>query len=369
MRIAVIQDYLRMGGTESQAISLSRYWQEQGEEVVLITYRPGGALEARLRESPELHRIALQQKDRCLNWYAPRLADVLKEWIPDAMVFFGRNGHRYASLLGRRIPQAATVATFRTRRFLPLAYRRALRETDRVIANSEAGANRLLTEGLVSREKLRVVRNGLLRPVPRKGELHALRTRVRTRMGLSEETRLFLYLGSFVPGKRVGWLIDALAPLAGDWRLVLVGDGKGRIGLERKWRIHPKIHFMGASETPEEYLAAADLMVTASMEEGLPNALIEAQAWGLAVVAFDIEGVKETMLPGQTGELLQPKDGAAAFRSAVEHWGWHASEGGVVAEFAGSFIQKRFGAEERAKEMLEFIREAVGEKRNGFAQG
>ncbi len=45
MRIVVIQDYLRCGGTERQSVHLTRYFRAEGYEVGLLAFRPGGALE------------------------------------------------------------------------------------------------------------------------------------------------------------------------------------------------------------------------------------------------------------------------------------------------------------------------------------
>ncbi len=45
MRIVIIQDYLRYGGTERQNVHLARYFRAEGHEVGLLAFRPGGALE------------------------------------------------------------------------------------------------------------------------------------------------------------------------------------------------------------------------------------------------------------------------------------------------------------------------------------
>ena len=48
MKLAILQDYLRVGGTETQSIFLANAFAQAGYEVMLITFRPGGPLEDRL---------------------------------------------------------------------------------------------------------------------------------------------------------------------------------------------------------------------------------------------------------------------------------------------------------------------------------
>ena len=60
-----------------------------------------------------------------------------------------------------------------------------------------------------------------------------------------------------------------------------------------------------------DLLAAADLFVLPSHREGMPRSIIEAMATGLPVVATDIRGAREEVVPHETG-LLVPYDPAQA---------------------------------------------------------
>ncbi|MCA1748723.1 MAG: glycosyltransferase, partial [Sphingomonadales bacterium] len=55
-------------------------------------------------------------------------------------------------------------------------------------------------------------------------------------------------------------------------------------------------------------LSAFDIFWQTSASEGLPNALIEAQFAGLPVIAFDVGGVGETFIDGETGVLVPSGD-------------------------------------------------------------
>jgi glycosyltransferase involved in cell wall biosynthesis len=58
-------------------------------------------------------------------------------------------------------------------------------------------------------------------------------------------------------------------------------------------------------------MRAADLFVHPSHSEGRPNAVLEAQACGLAAVATDVGGTSEIVEDGVTGFLVAPRDPAA----------------------------------------------------------
>ncbi len=63
---------------------------------------------------------------------------------------------------------------------------------------------------------------------------------------------------------------------------------------------------------------SADLMVIASLWEGMPNAVLEAMAARRAVVGTAVEGTEDLVVPGQTGWLVPPRDPDALGRALAE---------------------------------------------------
>ena len=70
MKILLLQDHLRSGGTERQSILLARAFAAAGHAAVLLTFRPGGALAGEL--AGVTHR-PLTRRDLHLDWFAPGL--------------------------------------------------------------------------------------------------------------------------------------------------------------------------------------------------------------------------------------------------------------------------------------------------------
>lgn len=123
-----------------------------------------------------------------------------------------------------------------------------------------------------------------------------------------------------VKGQR--YLIDACAQLSSegtDWRCHLIGDGEDRQDLEaqaRRLGISDRVVFHGSCEREEvrSILSRADVVAAPSVptsdgrREGIPVALMEAAACGLALVASRLSGIPELVLDGETGLLAEPGD-------------------------------------------------------------
>ena len=91
---------------------------------------------------------------------------------------------------------------------------------------------------------------------------------------------------------------ETLEPGYGE-RLRQMADGLGLVDA---------VQFLGWRTDVPEILRSADVMVLASLAEGLPLAVLEAMACGLPVVATDVNGTPEAVLDGETGFLVRPND-------------------------------------------------------------
>ena len=91
-------------------------------------------------------------------------------------------------------------------------------------------------------------------------------------------------------------------------RFAIVGDGPERTALEEftcSLGIGDVVRFSGSVPSSDLVLPAFDIAVLCSRHEGMPNALLEAGAWGIPMVATAVGGVPEIVQDGRTG-LLAP---------------------------------------------------------------
>jgi L-malate glycosyltransferase len=125
-----------------------------------------------------------------------------------------------------------------------------------------------------------------------------------------------LSIGRLSPDKDQETLIEAFRLVLQDHpnaELWLVGDGPRRQYLEQ--RLQQLLPPRRATLIPGQadirpFLQQADLFVLSSVTEALPNVVLEAMAAGLPVVATNVGGLPELVLPGKTGWLVPPGDPA-----------------------------------------------------------
>ena len=195
---------------------------------------------------------------------------------------------------------------FPWQRFRRLLYRRA----DVLTANTKGVMESLVP--LFQVRQLALLPNPLPMPI------------VPAAVGSAGDRQGFVTVARLVPQKGIDVLIRALAQTTGaarDWTLTLVGDGPEREVLERQVLqagLQEKVHFLGFRSDPQSFLLQAGVFVLPSRFEGMPNALLEAMAAGLAVVVTDASpGPLEVVVNGVSG-LVVPSDEPSALADALD---------------------------------------------------
>jgi glycosyltransferase involved in cell wall biosynthesis len=135
-----------------------------------------------------------------------------------------------------------------------------------------------------------------------------------------------------------------------DARFVLVGDGELRAELERLADGLP-FEFRGLRDDVPEQLAGFDVFAFPTLFEGLCLAVIEAQAAGVPVVATPVGGIKETVVDGETGLLVSPRDPAGLAAAILRLLGDRALAARVSVE-ARRRVRERFSIEHMVGETL-----------------
>jgi glycosyltransferase involved in cell wall biosynthesis len=130
----------------------------------------------------------------------------------------------------------------------------------------------------------------------------------RASVGAQPNERLLLYVGRLANEKRIDVLVEAVQQLP-NARLVLVGDGPARSGLEKRLAGTPA-HFTGylRGDDLATAFASADLFAFPSDTETFGQVLQEAMASGLPLVAARAGGAIDLVREGQTGFTFTPGD-------------------------------------------------------------
>jgi glycosyltransferase involved in cell wall biosynthesis len=200
-----------------------------------------------------------------------------------------------------------------------LLYRLSARSVDGFIAVAEGVKTELLETIRPTEDKITVICNGVdVKRYQRSVDKAALRQT----LGLNEHDRVIAVVGTFKRQKGHAHLIEAAASLIPefpDLHILLIGDGDLRAELQaqtQNLRIEQHVHFLGSRYDVPDLLAASDYFVLPSLWEGLPMALIEAMASGLPIVATEVSGTQQVMVPGETG-LVVPAGDTQQLKEAI----------------------------------------------------
>jgi glycosyltransferase involved in cell wall biosynthesis len=345
MKILLVQDRLRGGGTERQTAFLARAFAARGHDATVLTFRPGGTLAAELAAAG-VPRRALQPFDTGLDWFAPGLVATVRRAAPHIVLCMGRMANCRAAQLQRALPRAAVVATVRTGKRLPWLYRRSLRTARGIVANSEfARTNLVAPEGASGR--CTVIPNALL---------HAPLLDL---VPAPSEPPVLLCVAQFRREKNQRELLDIVATLPAHvgWKLAFVGEGPTRADCERhaaNLGLADRVVFHGWQADPSPFYRSASVAVLTSQRESLPNFLVEAQCAGLPVVSYEVGGAAECFRDGVTGFLI-PAGDRARFVSKLAELLAQPVRRAAMSAAARASARERFSPDRQVGAHLEFF--------------
>lgn len=186
------------------------------------------------------------------------------------------------------------------------------RMTSSILTNS-TGVRDFYVEHGVPPEKFTIIPNGIednVAPAPAAES----RDDLLRELGLPEKIHLVGAVGRLWPQKRYKdliWAAELLKAGRGDTHLLIVGDGPQRdelFGYTRDVQVHDHVHFLGERADVPRLLRHLDCFWLGSGYEGQSNALMEAMLAGLPVVASDIAGNRDLVVPDETGFLVPVGD-------------------------------------------------------------
>jgi len=192
------------------------------------------------------------------------------------------------------------------------------RRMDAVLGNSAAVLGQLREEG-VPAARLGLIYNGI-----RLSEGIG-RAEARRRLGIGNETLVFVIVANLIPYKGHMDLVDALGEirerLPEDWVLLCAGRDTG-IGRDLDVRaqnlgIGARVRWMGERSDVLEIFSAADVGILCSHQEGFSNSLLEGMASGTPMVVTDVGGNREAVVDGESGFVVPPRQPEALSRALL----------------------------------------------------
>lgn len=183
--------------------------------------------------------------------------------------------------------------------------------TDRIITVSRDLGREIADRKMVPREKLVTIYNGI---VPERFNKPPDREYLQKIIGIPAGKKVVGTVSRLAPQKGVGDFIKAAARLSGEKEgvvFLVAGDGPLRADLERRAgeeNLSGRLFFIGERQDVQIILPCLDVLVLASVTEGMPLTVLEALAAGCPVVATRVGGIPEVISDGVNGLLVSPGD-------------------------------------------------------------
>jgi glycosyltransferase involved in cell wall biosynthesis len=360
--IARVIARLNVGGPAIQAILMTDAFRQKGYRTLLLTGEvpPGEASMEYLAEAKDVTPIKIGSMSRRIALYRDLIAlyaliRIFRRETPTIVhthTFHGHIFHGYFSPLLTRLFLAVE-------RFLA-------RHTDCIVAISESQRNELAdVYKIAPREKVVIVPLGFdlepfLRVNGREGSL-------RSAVSSSRDQPFVGWIGRLTTIKAPGLIIDCAARFKGHPltpRFVMVGDGDLRQQCEATIRckgLDEVVSLTGWRRDLPAIYSDLDFVVSTSINEGTPIALLEAMASAKAFVSTDVGGVRDLMLGSgfkvggmeifENGILVKSDVGDVA--KAVEYLIQNPSRSQIMGQKGREFVRGRFSEVRLADDLEE----------------
>jgi len=364
---------MNVGGPAWQVSVLTRHLIEPDFDSVLLVgdVGDGEADFIRLR-APGLPHVRIEGLGRSVRPWSDlvallRLIKILRRVKPDVV----HTHTAKAGVLGRLAAVVARVP-FRVHTFhghllhgyfsplktklVIMAERTLARRTDVIAAVGAQVRDDLLAAGIGRADQYRVVPPGVAQPD------FVERAEARRALGLNEDQVAITFVGRLTTIKRPDRLVDAFRLIAErDSRatLIIVGDGELlEETRERARDLGRRVRFLGWRSDLDLILAASDVAVLTSDNEGMPVTLIEASMAGVPCVTTDVGSAREVVDDGVTGFVarIDSTDIARVLEVLVVDETQRREMGRQAAQRA----RERFGEERLAGDYAQIYSTLVG---------
>jgi glycosyltransferase involved in cell wall biosynthesis len=367
LRLLAVIEARSLTGPAKNLLEFAQLARGQGVETAIAAFvrneESNPFLDAARRASLTVHLLAEAGRfDRAAMRGLGALAARIQ---PDVMETHAVKSHFLVRLAGwpRQTAWVAfhhgyTWPDFKVRLYNQLD-RWSLRTAAKVLTVSRPFARQLEAQG-VRPERIEIVHNAVRPDWGREARRPENAAALRAELHLTPEARVILIVGRLSREKDHLTLVDAVSRLRPRFpvHLVIVGEGPERARIEERVRasgLENRVTLTGHRNPAEPFYGIADLAVLASRSEGSPNALLEAMAAGVPVVATAVGGVPEIAADRENALLVRPGE-TAGMAEALGRLLADPSLGEALAARARRLVGERYTPEERTRRLVEIYR-------------
>jgi glycosyltransferase involved in cell wall biosynthesis len=325
IRVAILMQRYHpfIGGAEQQAASLAPLLRARGVEVTVITRHFAGLQRFEIIEDTPVYRLPVPgPKPLASMAFTLSALPLLRRLHPDVihaqeLLSPTTTGVAAKRLLGIPVVtkvlgggESGDLAKLKRKAFGQQRITNFQKHVDAFIVISREIDTELSDVGIPPEQRV-FIPNGvnIARFLPPNAEQKRAQ---RTTLGLPEDGLIVVFTGRLAAEKRLHHAVKAwpaVRAVCPDALLLIVGAGPEEASL--KALAGEGVRFAGSTNDVAPFLKAADIFLLPSAREGLSNAMLEAMATGLPVLATQVGGATDLITHGESGWLIPPDDPAA----------------------------------------------------------
>lgn len=231
------------------------------------------------------------------------------------------------------------------------------------LANSESVKNFYIKNIGVKKEKIAVIPNGIDVDFFDKVERNE---NLRESFGIKKEETVIICVANLHINKGHKYLLEAFEKIYENnqkIKLLLIGEGDEKEGLLnqiKNYKSKKNILFLGKRKDVPYLLKISDIFVLPTLFEGMSNAIMEAMACGLPIIATDIQENRELIKDNESGKLIPAKNSIALAKNINQFI--NEADLNNIHTNAKDEISKNFNINIIVKKWTTFIKETLYER-------
>ena len=367
LRLLAVVEARTLTGPAKNLLEFAALAKSEGIETHIATFPRGEEsnlfIETARAQGTPVH--AIPERGRFDRTALRGLAALVAEIKPDIVQTHAVKSHFLARMAG--LPRHSRWVAFHHGYTWPEWWvhfynqldRWSLRAAVKVLTVSGPFRAELIRKG-VPAERIEIVHNAIRPDWGMNARAPEKAAALRSGLGIPENRPVILSVGRLSAEKDHRTLLEAMRQV--EAHLVIVGEGPERAGIEERIRaldLGRSVTLTGQQPTAEPYYGIADIAVLSSRTEGSPNALLEAMAAGVPVVATAVGGVPEMVSDGESA-LLVKAGNTPALADAITRLLQNRELARRLAERAQVLVRERHTPEVRMRRLAGIYRGVMG---------
>lgn len=302
LKVLILQDFFRMGGTEQQTLKFYNTLKCFNRPVCTGLIRTGGFLETKVKS----FNIVTNNVTKGFLTIKGLVLPIIK-LNPNLIICMGKLANIYSTLISFRFKNIKVVQTVRTGKNLNFLKKRNLR-INHVLTNSISSKLNYNSVVLKNKKKLDTLSNLPAYPIKKVSASYVIKFKRKFKIKRSYTTILYIATFRFKKGHLT--ILNIIKGLVGIKNVYVFYIGNGvtlekNITYAKKNKVEGYTFFIKNNQNTSVFYCISSNSVLASLQESLPNFLVESVRSHSFITCYEVAGTKECFFNNKTGLLVE----------------------------------------------------------------